>query len=161
MWNNKTSQWHLVSPTLVAFVVQVLNKILKSYPLFWLYTCMHVINVKMQQFNMSEREKNKKAELLTCPCFSLAVPWQSLISWPICPQSAQGRGLLGLNSSLMMVKFGSWVARPSMIRSAYQSQRKTKDVTSTRWKWRLWFTSYRLVINIITRSLLAEKREII
>lgn len=55
---------------------------------------------------------------LTCPCFSLGAPWQSLISWPICPQRAQGRGLLGLNSSLMMVKFGSWVARPSMIRSA-------------------------------------------
>lgn len=56
--------------------------------------------------------------LLTSPFFSLAVPSQSLISWPSCPQRAHGRGLLGLNSSLMMVKFGSWVAKPSMIRSA-------------------------------------------
>lgn len=87
------------------------------------YKCTHIIIVMMQQ---SERQKH--AELLTSPCFSLAVPWQSLISWPICPQSAQGRGLLGLNSSLMMVKFGSWVARPSMIRSADQSPRRKKNV---------------------------------
>lgn len=73
---------------------------------------------KFSVWTLSATHHTTTAFKLTSPCFSRAVPWQSLISWPICPHKAQGRGLLGLNSSLMMVKLGSWVARPSMIRSA-------------------------------------------
>lgn len=43
---------------------------------------------------------------------------------PSCPQISQGFGLFGLNSSRIIVKFGSWVAKPNIIKSASAPQRQ-------------------------------------
>ena len=56
--------------------------------------------------------------LATSPCFSLACPVHSFISCPYWLQISHGRLVTGLNSSLKMEKWGSCVARPSIIRSA-------------------------------------------
>lgn len=67
-------------------------------------------------------------EILTFPFFSLGKPSQSLTSCPNWLQRPQGLGLFGLNSSLIMVKLGSCVARPSIMRSAInQQQQNTKQ----------------------------------
>lgn len=95
----------------------------------------------------ANRDVNLRVVFLTCPCFSLGIPWQALISWPVCPQRPQGRGLLGLNSSLMIVKFGSCVARPSMIRSADMQRKHTVKVGTT-------WLKYKLVIQTAKQDLL-------
>ena len=67
-------------------------------------------------------------EILTFPFFSLGKPSQSLTSCPNWLQRPQGLGLFGLNSSMIMVKLGSCVARPSIMRSAIsQQQQNTKQ----------------------------------
>jgi len=43
---------------------------------------------------------------------------------PICPQMSQGFGLLGLNSSRTIVKLGSCVASPNIIKSASAPHRQ-------------------------------------
>jgi len=43
---------------------------------------------------------------------------------PICPQMSQGFGWLGLNSSRIMVKLGSCVASPNIIKSASAPHRQ-------------------------------------
>lgn len=63
-------------------------------------------------------------QILTFPFFSLGKPSQSLTSCPNWLQRPQGLGLFGLNSSLIMVKLGSCVARPSMMRSAINNNKK-------------------------------------
>ena len=63
----------------------------------------------------------------TSPFFSRAAPVQSCISWPYWSQISQGRLWMSLNSSLRMVKYGSCVAKPSMIRSAACKRNDTQN----------------------------------
>ena len=70
------------------------------------------------QFKVELYEVQIPSPSLTSPSIFFSAPVHSFMSWPTCPQISQGRGWLGLNSSRRMVKFGSCVASPSIIRSA-------------------------------------------
>lgn len=88
----------------------------------WVRVCKFImLEAKSHQISQSSNThtvKHSDFQWITSPFFSRATPWHSLISCPICPHRAHGLGLFGLNSSRMIVKLGSCVARPNMIRSA-------------------------------------------
>lgn len=102
-----------------------------------LYICyVYFIAIKNKIKNKNFKWGKYHLKVLTFPFFSLGKPSQSLTSCPNWLQRPHGLGLFGLNSSLIMVKLGSCVARPSMMRSAINQQWQNNEY------WAFWENPY-------------------